>query len=254
MSLLLEWYGTLSQLYAAVADPLIGLVRSTGLPPVAALLLGLLAAFSPCQLTTNAGAIAWVAREAASGRRAVASAAAFILGKAAVYMLLGVGVALVGRGLETAAIPVFVTARKALGPLMILVGFAFLGLISWRPGFGRRLAASLKARLPRQGVSGAFGLGVAFAFAFCPTLALLFFSLLLPLTLATRGGFVLPALFAVGTALPLIGFTALLLAGGRLAERYTSRAGALDGPVRAVAGAVFLLAGINDTLLYWALG
>lgn len=186
MSLLLEWYGTLSQLYAAVADPLIGLARSTGLPPVAALLLGLLATFSPCQLTTNASAIAWGAREAAGGRRAAGSAAAFILGKAAVYMLLGVG--------------------------------------------------------------------VAFAFAFCPTLALLFFSLLLPLTLARRGGFLLPALFAVGTALPLIGFTALLLAGGRLAERYTSRAGALGGPVRAVAGTVFLLAGISDTLLYWALG
>ncbi len=254
MSLLLDWYGTLSRLYAAVADPLIGLVRSTSLPPAAALLLGLLATFSPCQLTTNAGAIAWVAREAAGGRRAAASAAAFILGKATVYLLLGAGVALVGRGLESAAVPVFVTARKALGPLMILVGLAFLGLLSWRPAVGRRLAASLKARLPRHGAAGAFGLGVAFAFAFCPTLALLFFSFLLPLTLATRGGFLLPALFAVGTALPLVVFTALLPAGGRLAERYVGRAGALDGAVRAAAGTVFLLAGINDTLLYWALG
>jgi cytochrome c-type biogenesis protein len=252
--MLLEWYATLSQLYAAVADPLMGLVRSAEFPPVAALLLGLLASFSPCQLTTNASAVAWVAREAENRPRALLSAAAFILGKAAVYTLFGIGVAVVGRGLETAAIPVFVTARKALGPLMILLGLVFLGLIPWRPAFGSGVAARLKARLPQRGVAGAFGLGIAFGFAFCPTLALLFFSFLLPLTLATRGGFLLPALFAVGMTLPLVVLTALVLAGSGLAQRHAGGAGAFHGWVRLLAGLIFLLAGVNDTLLYWALG
>ncbi|HWP35889.1 MAG TPA: sulfite exporter TauE/SafE family protein [Thermodesulfobacteriota bacterium] len=250
---ILGWYATLSQLYAAVAEPVMGLVRQAAQPPVAALLLGILAAVSPCQLTTNASAIAWVAREGADRRRALLAAAAFVLGKALVYTLFGAAAVLAGRGLAAAAVPVFVAARKALGPLMVLIGLVFLGLLPWRPAFGGRLAARLKARVPRGGVTGAFGLGAAFAFAFCPTLALLFFTFLIPLTLATRGGVLLPGLFAVGTTLPLVLFTALLLVGRGLADRYLGGAGAIDRPVRIAAGVVFLLAGVNDTVLYWTL-
>ncbi len=252
--MLLEWYAILSRLYAAVVDPLMGLVRSTALPPPAALLLGLLATFSPCQLTTNASAIAWVARAAADRRRAALAAAAFVLGKAVVYTGFGVAAVLIGHGLQAAAIPVFVTARKALGPLMVLVGLTFLGLLPWRPAFGEGLSAWLRDRLPSGGIAGAFGLGTAFAFAFCPTLALLFFSYLLPLALATQGGVLLPGLFAIGTTLPLVLFTALLLLGRGLADRYLRSTGTAHGWGRAAAGVVFLAAGLNDTLLYWALG
>lgn len=251
--MILEWYATLSQVYAVLADPFMGLVRSAALPQIAALVLGLLGTFAPCQLTTNAAAISWVAREAADPRRAALAAGAFILGKALVYTLFGVAVVLIGQGLQAAAVPVFVTARKALGPLMLLVGLVFLGLLPWRLAFGGRLAARLKSRLPQGSVSGAFGLGAAFAFAFCPTLALLFFTFLLPLTLATKGGFVLPGFFAVGTMLPLALFTVLLFVAKPLADRYAGGSGVLDKWIRRVAGVVFLLAGVNDTLLYWTL-
>lgn len=251
--MILEWYATLSQVYAALAEPFMGLVRSAALPQIAALVLGLLGTFAPCQLTTNAAAIAWVAREAAEPRRAVLAAGAFILGKALVYTLFGVAVVLIGQGLQAASVPVFVTARKALGPLMLLVGLFLLGLLPWRPAFGAGLAARLKRRLPQGSVSGGFGLGAAFAFAFCPTLAVLFFTFLLPLTLATSGGFVLPGFFALGTMLPLALFTALLFAGAPLAQRYVGGSAALDKWIRRVAGVVFLLAGVNDTLLYWTL-
>ena len=252
-SAILEWYLTLSQLYAALAEPFMGLVRSAAVPHVAALVLGLLGTFAPCQLTTNAAAISWVARDASDPRRAALAAAAFILGKALVYTLFGVAVVLVGQEVQAAGVPVFVTARKALGPLMLLVGLVFLGLLPWRPAFGAGLAARLKRRLPQGGASGAFGLGAAFAFAFCPTLALLFFTFLLPLTLATQGGFVLPGLFALGTMLPLALFTILLFLAKPLADRYVGRSGALDKWIRRVAGAIFVLAGVHDTILYWTL-
>lgn len=253
-SAILDWYVTLSRLYAALVEPFMGLVRSAALPHIAALVLGLLATLAPCQLTSNAAAIAWVARDAAEPRRAAAAAAAFIVGKALVYTLFGVAAVLIGQGLQAAAVPVFVTARKALGPLMLLVGLFFLGLLPWRAAFGAGLAARLKRRLPRGSMSGGFGLGAAFAFAFCPTLAVLFFTFLLPLTLATDGGFVLPGFFALGTVLPLVLFTAaLFLAGEPLAKRYVGSAGVLDKRIRRVAGVIFLLAGVNDTLLYWTL-
>ena len=54
-------------LNAAVTDPLRGVSDSLGLPLVSALLFGLMGATSPCQLTTNASALAYVARGSLRG-------------------------------------------------------------------------------------------------------------------------------------------------------------------------------------------
>lgn len=66
--------------------------------------------------------------------------------------------------------------------------------------------------------------------------------------------FVVPAIFALGTVLPLALFTAaLFLAGEPIAKRYVGGSAALDKWIRRAAGVIFLLAGMNDTLLYWTL-
>ncbi|MGH8057817.1 MAG: hypothetical protein ACREOH_11375, partial [Candidatus Entotheonellia bacterium] len=78
------------------------------------------------------------------------------------------------------------------------------------------------------------------------------FGLLIPLALASRGGWIFPGTFALGTALPLLGFTYVVSLGTTLAHGYVARLKGLDRYVRRVAGVVFLLAGLNDTLTYWA--
>src|SRR5712692_6571151 len=163
------WYSLLSTFNGAVAEPLRALADGLGVPVISALLFGLIGATAPCQLTTNAGALAYVAR-GASDRRAVArSALAYLLGKALVYTIVGVAVILAGRQLAQSSIPVIVVARKVLGPAMILLGLYLLGLVPLRFSLGRGIADWLEARAG-AGATGAFLLGVAFSFAFCPTL------------------------------------------------------------------------------------
>jgi len=107
--------------------------------------------------------------------------------------------------------------------------------------------------VPERGILGAFLLGVAFSFTFCPTLLWLFFGLTIPLALRSAAGWTFPGLFALGTALPLLAFTALLALGTGLAQGFATRITRSHRLVARIAGAVFVLAGTNDTLTYWAL-
>jgi hypothetical protein len=248
-----EWYVLLSSLNAAVAAPIRDAGDALGLPVISALLFGLIGATSPCQLTTGAGALAYVARGAAQegGRGAVArSAFAYVLGKVLVYTVIGLAVILAGR--QLVPVPAILVIRKALGPLMILLGLSLLGLVPLRFTLGQGIANWIETRAG-GGTSGAFLLGMAFSFAFCPTLFLLFFGLTLPLALTSPVGAAYPGLFALGTTLPLLALAGVIATGAGALQRTlvgTRRAAAWLQPVP---GGVLILAGLNDTITYWLL-
>jgi len=63
--LVLRWYVLLGTLNATVSEPLRALADGLGFAPLSALLFGLIGTTAPCQLTTNAGALAFVARGSA---------------------------------------------------------------------------------------------------------------------------------------------------------------------------------------------
>jgi cytochrome c-type biogenesis protein len=136
---------------------------------------------------------------------------------------------------------------------MIMIGLGFLGILRLRGSVGHGVAGWLRARLPQGGARRAFLLGVAFSFTFCPTLFWLFFGLTIPLALRSAGGWTFPGLFAVGTALPLLVFTGLLVIGTDLAQGFVTRVKRSHRLIGRIAGAIFVVAGIHDTLTYWAL-
>lgn len=251
--LVVGWYGILNTLYVIAKGPLAGLALGTEGPLLTAVLLGILGAASPCQLSTNASSTAYILHGAgepnwAPGR----SALAYLAGKVLTYSGIGLLAVLMGEALQAAAIPTVVVVRKVLGPTMILISLAMLGI--WRPrlGFGHRLGSRLKARVGTSGPRGAFLLGVGFSFAFCPTLALLFFGYVIPITVTSAAGPFLPAAFALGTTFPLV-VAALALTAGTDAAGLTRRLPSWGPWLRRIAGGVFLLSGISDTLLYWFL-
>jgi len=251
--IVLSWYATLNSLFVALEGPIRALVGGTEGSIFTAVLLGVLGAASPCQMSTNATSIAYVM--GGGGRRGWsfgAPTAAYIGGKVLVYSGIGVLAVLMGQGLQAVAVPTVVVTRKVMGPLMILIGLAMIGV--WRPrlAFGHRLSARLRQRTGGEGSVGAFLLGVAFSFAFCPTLALLLFAFVLPMAVASPAGPLYPAAFALGTTLPLM-VTAVVLAVGSGTPRLADRLVSWEPALRRIAGLVFLLAGTNDTILYWFL-
>jgi len=245
-----QWYALLSTFNAAIVTPLSAVEQQINVPLVSALLFGLLGATAPCQLTTNASAMAFVARGAGSPGAVAERTIGYLLGKTLVYTLLGVAVALAGQRLAQQSIPIIVVARKVLGPAMILLGLYMLGVVPLRFSIGHGVADRIEARASSSAL-GAFLLGTALSFAFCPTLFLLFFGLTIPLALASPLGVVFPGLFALGTVIPLLVIAALLTlstSGKHGYVRGVRRAHAWLRPVTAV---VLVLAGFNDTITYW---
>ena len=223
---------------------------ATHIPLLSALLLGVLGALSPCQLTTNATAIAFVSRHVAQGR-VMTAATAYLAGKVVVYSGLGVVLAAIGWQTAIEATPVVIWVRKLFGPSLILTGLVLIGLLRFRFLVGQRLGDWLQGRAPREGVKGAFFLGMAFSVIFCPTLFLLFFTVLVPLSVVSRGGLLFPSVFALGTTLPVIAFAVVAsLAAVRLADslRNARFFGAL---IQKAAGLAFIAFGIREVIYYW---
>ena len=218
---------------------------------VSALWLGVLMSFSPCPLATNIAAVGWLAGTGASPRRVVVSGLLYGLGRALTYAVLG--------GLLSASLLTAVgTSRflqhdlnRALGPLLLLVGMVLLELIPLRvPGLGVDLEAQGRRLVARGGGLGALLLGAVFALSFCPVSAALFFGSLLPLATSNDSPWLVPAVFGVGTALPVLGLALVLALGAEWIGRAYRKAAAVELVARRVTGVLFVGVGLYLTWLH----
>ncbi len=220
-----------------------------GIPFLAAFLLGLLTAISPCPLATNIAAVAYIAKDIESRKRTILSGALYTAGRAATYVILGL--ALVYLGASVVNISGFLRNSSVyyLGPFLILVSLVMLDVINLsflKGGYISRLGE----RIAGKGALGAFLLGVIFALSFCPYSAILFFGMLIPLALGTpAGGLYMPALYAVGTGLPVF-IVALAIAFGAGAwAGHVNKIQKWEKYLRWGAGLVFLGIGIYYVVL-----
>ena len=129
----------------------------------------------------------------------------YTLGRALVYVVLGM--LLVSSLLSAPVVSDLLQKvyEQAAGPILILVGMLLLGLIRFSTR-GTQLSERMGQRVARWGVWGGLVLGALFALSFCPTSAALFFGSLVPLAVKYESRLVLPMLYGVGTALPVLAF------------------------------------------------
>jgi cytochrome c-type biogenesis protein len=175
-------------------------------PVVAAFLLGLLTAISPCPLATNIAAIAYISQRATERRYAVITSAFYTLGRILAYSV--VGTLIIKASLEVPGVAMLLqdTGEKILGPILITVGIVLLNIHKIRFGGSNTSLSSIGERVSRWGMIGGFLLGILFALSFCPYSAVLYFGILIPIALKAPGGIGLPAVFAIGTAIPVLVF------------------------------------------------
>lgn len=248
-----QYYFFLTQLLAPIRTPLSDLSYNIQVPMIAAFILGILGAFSPCQLSTNVAAFAFISRDAGEARRVTRSALAYLGGKVLVYSLVGGAAIVLGLQLAQVSVPVVVFTRKALGPVLIVLGLLMLGVVKLSIPWFARVSETLRKNFgERRDSRGSFLLGVAFSFAACPTLFVLFFGTLIPLAVAASvEGLTLPAVFAIGTTFPLMLFVALLAFGTQSVSPLVRKLRVADVWVSRIAAIVFILVGINEIVLYW---
>ncbi len=219
-------------------------LASSNAPLLAAMGLGLLCSVSPCTMATNVAALAYVGREASHRGYALTTAALYTLGRMFSYTLIGVLIVL--AGLEVSALSRFLqgTGARFLGPFLIVVGILLLVVDRLPALAGGGWLQRLGAKFGDMGVLGGFPLGALLALAFCPYSGVLFFAVLIPLALRTVGGVALPAVFAIGTGVPVLVFGALLSFGVARATSVMNALARADRVIRVVVAVVFIAAGM----------
>jgi len=212
---------------------------------IAAFFLGLMTAISPCPLTTNITAIAYTSKRIHDRRHTMIVSSLYTLGRMLTYA--GIASMIVYAGLSTQHISLFLQSygERLLGPLLLVIGLVMLEAVKLgRIAGGSERIERLKKRLAERGFLGAFLLGAVFALAFCPFSAVLYFGMLIPLSLAAGDGIVLPAVFAIATGLPVIILSLLLTMGVSTLGKTMNRIQVFEKWMRKSVGIVFIVAGI----------
>ncbi|HKQ49433.1 MAG TPA: aromatic aminobenezylarsenical efflux permease ArsG family transporter [Phycisphaerae bacterium] len=211
--------------------------------------LGILTSISPCPLATNVAAVSFIARRVEKPRAALATGLLYAVGRSAVYVVLGA--LLVASVLAAPSVSHWLQKymNKILGPLLILVGMILLDWIHFRIGDGR-LGQRVGERVRNWGVWAGLALGVVFAMSFCPSSAALFFGSLVPLSVRAESPLMLPAVYGVSTALPVIVFAVLIAFSARAVGRAFERVAIFEGWARRITGAIFVLIGIYFSLRF----
>jgi len=183
-------------------DFLTGLLENSTMPWISALVLGFMTSISPCPLATNITAIGFISKDIDNRNRVFINGLLYTLGRAITYTAIALVLYL---GADQFKFSGFFQqyGEKILGPLLIIIGLFMLDVIKIKfPGMNG-LSSKMENK-SRWSYFDAILLGMLFALAFCPYSGVLYFGMLVPMTISSASGLYLPVLFAIATGIPVI--------------------------------------------------
>lgn len=214
-----------------------------------AFILGLMTAISPCPLATNISAIGFISRDLENRRRVFLKGLVYTLGRAISYTGLGV-ILFLGASKMKVSLLFQGWGEKLLGPILILIGIFMLDFIRLKfPGLSG--LTEKMGEHSKRSYWGTLLLGMVFAMAFCPYSGVLYFGMLIPITIASAGGLYLPVIFAIATGLPVIIFAwPLAFAVGNVGMLY-NRIKVFERWFRRVVAVLFIVVGIYYIVIFY---
>ncbi|HEX2977148.1 MAG TPA: aromatic aminobenezylarsenical efflux permease ArsG family transporter [Bacteroidales bacterium] len=218
------------------------LLDNSTVPWITAILLGLLTAISPCPLATNITAIGFISKDVDDKRRIFYNGIFYTVGRAITYTGLAL---IIMFGADQLQFSGFLQryGEKIIGPLLFIIGLLMLDLIRINiPGLYRLSAGMEKKR--RWGYIDAVLLGLVLALAFCPYSGVLYFGMLIPLSVSSASGLYLPIIFAIATAIPVIILAWLIAYMVSAVSSFYSKMKSFELWFRRISAVLFILIGL----------
>jgi cytochrome c-type biogenesis protein len=184
------------------------LLENSTMPWLTAFVLGLMTAISPCPLATNITAIGFISKDIENRNRVFINGLLYTLGRAITYTLIPL---IIYFGADQFKFSGFFQqyGEKFLGPLLIIIGLFMLDIFKIKfPGMNG-LTSKMQKKTKWDYLDVVL-LGVVFAMVFCPYSGVLFFGMLVPITVSSASGLYLPVVFAIATGIPVIIFAWIL--------------------------------------------
>ncbi|QDU52281.1 aromatic aminobenezylarsenical efflux permease ArsG family transporter [Gimesia panareensis] len=212
-----------------------------------ALWLGIMTSISPYPLATNIAAISYISRSLRQPWKTIVSGVLYTFGRVLAYSVLGAFV--VASLLSAPGLAVWLQKylNLFLGPLLVLVGMVLLGLIEFPMNSGQGMQ-KLREKFEKLGMAGAGLLGLFFALSFCPVSAALFFGSLIPLAVKNESSVFLPALYGIGTGIPVLIFAMLLTFGKQSFSVFFNNVTSAEMWLRRITGGSILAVAIYITV------
>ncbi len=226
-------------------DWLQNLLDNSSTPVLTAFLLGLLTAISPCPLATNIAAVGFIGRNIENRKRVFINGLLYTLGRVLSYTLLGVVLIMIlreGSSMFGIQKTIGTWGELLIGPMLLIIGmFMLFGDRLNLPKFGFNGNAE---GLARKGGVGALLIGVLFALAFCPTSGVFYFGMLIPMSATATAGYLLPAVFAVATAIPVLVVAWILAFSVQQMSSFYGRIKTVQKWLNVIVGILFIVIGI----------
>jgi cytochrome c-type biogenesis protein len=211
-------------------------------PILSAFILGLATAISPCPLATNITAIGYISKDFSDRKQVLIRGVIYIIGRAITYTSIGL-IIFFGASQFSVSELIQQWGEKLLGPLLIIIGLFMIGLI--KPNiFGNGTLIKKVQQLNQNRYTDVLLMGIVFALAFCPYSGVLYFGMLMPLTLTNASGLYLPIVFAIATGIPALIFTWIVAYSASSVSTYFNRVKSFEKYFRKSVAILFIGIGI----------
>lgn len=229
------------------------LLDNSTTPVLTAFLLGLLTALSPCPLATNIAAVGYIGKDIENRKRIFWNGLLYTAGRIISYTALGIVlIAILKEGSSMFGIQKTVGkwGELVLGPLLIAIGlFMLFGDKLNLPKFGFKGNAE---GLASKGGWGSLLIGILFALAFCPTSGIFYFGMLIPMSASASAGYLLPAIFAVATAIPVLVIAWILAFSVQKIGSFYGKMKTVQKWLKIIVGILFMGVGIYYCIMMYA--
>jgi cytochrome c-type biogenesis protein len=226
------------------------LLDGSNIPILSAFLLGIMTAISPCPLATNITAIGFISKDIENRKRIFYNGLWYTLGRAISYTALGI-ILYFGASKFHVAKFFQLYGERILGPLLIIIGIIMLDLIRLKiPGIGK-LSERVEKKSKKGSSWSALLLGMVFALAFCPYSGILYFGMLIPMSVTSPSGLFLPLVFAIATGLPVIIIAYLLAFSISSIGSFYNKVKTFEKWFRKIISVAFILVGLYYIYVFY---
>lgn len=226
------------------------LMDGANVPLLTAFILGIMTAISPCPLATNITAIGFISKDIENKKRIFFNGLWYTLGRAISYTVIGF-ILYFGASKFQVAKFFQLNGEKFLGPLLVIVGILMLDIIKIKfPGINK-FSERAGNKTKKNNWWSSLLLGMVFALAFCPYSGVLYFGMLIPITISSISGLYLPFVFAIATGLPVIIVAYLLAFSLSSIGGFYNKVKSFEKWFRRVVSLIFILVGLYYIYIFY---
>ena len=219
------------------------LTESSNIPLFTAFILGIITATSPCPLAMNITATAYLSKEISDKKRVLLNGVFYMFGGIAGYTTLAY---LICFGMSKLRVARWLQYMDGLwlGVALIVFGVLMFDFLKFNIPFLNKITSAISHRNLKRNYWNAFLMGVVFALAFCPNTAVLFFGGLIPLTITSDSGLLLPIVFSVAACLPVVVIAWLLAYSVANIGTFFNQIKSFEKWFKRIVAAIFIGAGV----------